>query len=442
MKKFDVASLGMFQSEPENTNNAHSPIAEGCLVTGLGAKFKPFSQDYLDDPYVFFERARKEEPVFYSPEIDCWVVMNYADMVSIFRDPDTFSPALTRHPVTSLCPAASKVRDELNIGIEPALVDEGAETHKGNRRLFGDAFTPKRLEQMDVPIREIVNRYIDNFINDGKAELVGQMFYEVPALAMFIFLGASDEDALMVKHLGSSRAIVNWGKPNADEQVEMMRDMGKHWEFTRKLVEDAMEDPGDNYLGDMVHLLREDPTQFTVNYLINVVFVMMFAGHETTTQASANGLKHLLQNRDRWESLCENRSLIPNAVEEMLRMDPSIFAWRRIATTDTEIGGCNISAGSKILMMLGSGNHDDKEFPDGETFNIERKNAKRHLSFGIGAHFCMGAPLARMEMKIIFEELTRRIPDMNLVEGQEWEYLPTLIFRGVQKLQVKWEARK
>ncbi|HIL97709.1 MAG TPA: cytochrome P450, partial [Pseudomonadales bacterium] len=281
-----------------------------------------------------------------------------------------------------------------------------------------------------------------NFINDGKAELVGQMFYEVPALAMFIFLGASDEDALMVKHLGSSRAIVNWGKPNADEQVEMMRDMGKHWEFTKKLVEDAMEDPGDNYLGDMVHLLREDPTQFTVNYLINVVFVMMFAGHETTTQASANGLKHLLQNRDRWESLCENRSLIPNAVEEMLRMDPSIFAWRRIATTDTEIGGCNISAGSKILMMLGSGNHDDKEFPDGETFNIERKNAKRHLSFGIGAHFCMGAPLARMEMKIIFEELTRRIPDMNLVEGQEWEYLPTLIFRGVQKLQVKWEARK
>lgn len=437
MAKFDVASLGMFQSETEDAPSS----TQGCPVSGLGAEFKPFEDDYLSDPYVFFERARKEEPVFYSPEIDCWVVMNYDDMVSIFRDPETFSAALARHPVTALCPAAGKVRDELNIAIEPALVDEGPETHKDHRRIFGDAFTPKRLQQMDVRIREIVNRYIDDFIKDGEADLVGQMFYELPALAMFIFLGAKDEDAVLVKQLGSRRAVVNWGRPNADEQVEMMRDMGKHWDFTKQLVEDAMENPGDNYLGDMVRLHREDPTQFTVNYLINVVFVMMFAGHETTTQASANGTKHLLTNHEQWDALYQAPSLIPNAVEEMLRMDPSIFAWRRIATVDTQIGGFDIPAGSKILMMLGSGNHDDNEFPEGETFNIKRKNAKRHLAFGNGAHFCMGAPLARLEMKIIFEELTRRIPDMQLVEGQDWEYVPTLIFRGVQKLRVQWEVK-
>jgi cytochrome P450 len=440
MAELNIAALGMFQSDPGETDAHLRAKQSGCPVSGLGAEFDPFSEDYLVNPYPFFERARKEEPIFYSPETNCWVVMNYDDIISIFRDPDTFSAALARHPVTPLCPAAAQVRDELDIAIEPALVDESPDTHRDHRRIFGDAFTPKRLDQMDSRIREIVNNFIDGFIADGEADLVGQMLYELPALAMFIFLGADDQDATMVKKLGSRRAIVNWGQPSQSEQVDMMGDMGRHWDFTKGLVMDAMENPGDNYLGDMVRLHQDDPSLFTVNYLINVVFVMMFAGHETTTQASANGAKHLLENRDQWEALCQNPELVPGAVEEMLRIDPSIFAWRRIATKDTEIGGFSIPAGSKILMMLGSGNHDEAVFPKGEEFDHLRSNAKRHLAFGNGAHFCMGAPLARLEMKIIFEELTRRLPHMNLAEGQDWEYVPTLIFRGVQKLRVEWDA--
>ena len=442
MNKPNIEALGMFQSAPGEYEAAQQARQAQCPVTAMGEAFHPFTPDYIADPYPFFDRARDEEPVFYSPEMDSWVVMNYDDIVAIFRDPDTFSAAMARHPVTPLCPAAAEVRDELNIAIEPALVDEGPATHKDHRRIFGDAFTPKRLNEMETRIRDIVTRYIDGFIADGEADLVGQMLYELPALAMFIFLGARDEDAVLVKQLGSRRAIVNWGKPGDDEQVEMMRDMGKHWDFTKKLVEDAMENPGDNYVGDMVRLHREDPTQFTVNYLINVVFVMMFAGHETTTQSSANGAKHLLQNRELWDALCQDPALVPNAVEEMLRFDPSIFGWRRIATKDTEIAGFSIPAGSKILMMLGSGNHDDAMFPDGGKFDLQRQNAKRHLAFGNGAHFCMGAPLARLEMRIIFEELTRRLPHMRLVQGQDWEYVPTLIFRGVQKLRVEWDTNE
>ena len=433
-------NYGMFQSLPGEYEALQKSRAGVCPVPGIGAEFEPFSDEYIFNPYPFLERARKEEPIFYDPELDYWVVTKFEDIIAVFRDPETFSPAIARHPVTPLCPAAVEVRDSLDIAVEPTLVDEDMETHLAHRKAFGDAFTPKWVNQVEARVRDIVTRYIDRFIEDGHADLVSQMLYEVPALAIFIFLGAKDDDAVLVKRLGSTRAIVNWGKPSDAEQIEMMADMGEHWAFTKKLVADALENPGDNYLGDMIRLHKEDPSRFTINYLCNVMFLMQFAGHETTTQASANGMKALLENRDQWEALCENPEMVPNAVEEMLRFDPSIFAWRRVATKDADIGGIAVPAGSKILMVTGSGTHDDAIFPGGEEFDITRANAKRNLAFGHGAHFCMGAPLARLEMKIVVEELARRLPHMRLVEGQEWQYIPSLAFRGVQRLRVEWDV--
>ena len=431
----EFSGLGMFQSDTEALQK--SP-PEKCPFSKFSAQFKPFSDAYVSAPYEFFAQVRPEEAVFYHPETDYWVVTRYDDIKKVFQDPDTFSPALARHPVTPLCPAAAEVRDALDIAIEPCLVDESSATHRPHRKIFGDAFTPKRVKEVEPRIRQIVSGYIDRFIDEGKAELVSQMLYEVPALAIFIFLGAPDEDAVLVKQLGSSRAVVNWGKPGNDEQVELMKDMGKHWEFTKQLVNQALQKPGDNYLGDMVRIHQQDPDKFTVNYLYNVMFLMQFAGHETTTQASANGIKAMLTDRGQWRALCDDPSLANNAVEEILRYDTSIFTWRRIATRETEIAGTPIPAGAKILLLLGSGNRDDVMFPNAEKFDIFRANAKRNLGLGLGAHFCMGAPLARMEMRVILEELSRRLPNLRLVENQTWKYIPTLAFRGVQELHVEW----
>ncbi|MEM7533993.1 MAG: cytochrome P450 [Chloroflexota bacterium] len=437
----NLKELGMFQNAPGEYEAYQARRVEmgKCPMSGMAAEFKPSTADYLQNPYVFFDKARPAEPVFYSPQEDYWIVMRYEDMIEVFKDVDTFSPANARHPVQPLCPAAATERDRLKITIEPCLVDEAPETHRKHRRIFGNAFTPRRVNQIEGRVREIVTRYINDFIEDGQADLVSQLLYEVPALAIFIFLGAKDEDAVFVKKLGGDRALVNFGWPTEEDQVKMMRGMAEHWAFTMKLVNDALENPGDNYLGDMVRLYREDPDSFTINYLANVMFIMQFAGHETTTQASANGIKAMLQDRAKWEMLCDNPDLIPNAVEEILRLDTSIFAWRRIATRDTQIGGVDIPAGARILMMLGSGNHDEEVFPDPSTFDPTRENAKKHLGLGHGAHFCMGAPLARLEMRIILEELTRRLPHLQLAQT-EFEYLPTLIFRGVQHLQVEWDV--
>lgn len=427
-------SYGMFQSDPDD---AASP-ASGCPVSEIAKSFDPFSAEYLQNPYLFFDKARNREPVFYSPELNYWVVLRYEDVTAVFRDPETFSPVNARHPVTPICPAAAAVRDKLDLTIEPSLVDETAQTHKHHRKIFGTAFTPRRVNEMEEQIRRIVDRYIDRFIDDGEAELVSQLLYEVPALAIFLFLGASDDDAVFVKKLGSDRAIVNWGKPSEAEQLAMMHGMGEHWQFTRDLVDRAYKNPGDNYLGDMVRIHQKEPSLFTINYLYNVMFLMQFAGHETTTQASANGIRHLLGDRMQWQMLVDDPSLLDNAVEEILRIDTSIFGWRRITTCDTSIGGVEIPQGSRILLMMGSANHDESVFPDGGRFDVTRSNAKKHLGLGLGAHFCMGAPLAKLEMRVILEQLTTRLPDLHLKPGQSWEYLPTLVFRGVQRLEVEW----
>ncbi len=425
--------FGMFHSDP-----ADAMPDSTCPASETAQAFKPFSAEYLQNPYQFFDKARESEPVFYSPEYNYWVVLKYDDIATVYRDPETYSPLNARHPVTPICPAAAKIRDQQNLAIEPSLVDESSATHKHHRKIFGTAFTPKRVNQMEDRIRAIVDRYIDRFIGDGHAELVSQLLYEVPALAIFLFLGASDEDAVFVKKLGSDRAIVNWGSPTETEQVAMMHGMGEHWQFTKDLVDRAYRNPGDNYLGDLIRIHHDDPSLFTINYLYNVMFLMQFAGHETTTQASANGLRHLLTDREQWELLCAQPDLIENAVEEILRIDSSIFGWRRITTRESTLGGVTIPKGARILMMMGSGNHDEDMFPNGAKFDATRRNAKKHLGLGLGAHFCMGAPLARLEMRVILEQLTRRLPSLHLVDDQSWNYLPTLVFRGVQKLEVEW----
>jgi len=206
----------------------------------------------------------------------------------------------------------------------------------------------------------------------------------------------------------------------------------------RQLLAAAIENPGDNYLGDVARLHRADPSLFTHNYLHNVVLVLQTAGADNQSQALAHGIRAMLDDRRSWERMCADPGLIPNAVEEILRFGTPLLAFPRLATRDTEIGGRQIPAGSRILLLLASSNRDETVFPNGETLDIDRENARNHLSFGQGAHFCLGAPLARLQMKITLEELTRRLPRMRLPDGATPDIFRTFTFRGLKHLTVEW----
>ena len=404
--------------------------------------FDPFRPDYLADPYREFDRLRREAPVFYSRKIGYWIVSRYSDVTAVLQDPDTFSPVIVRQPLAPLCPEAMRIATAHGLSLQRALVDEGTGTHARHRRIFGGGLSAGRIRRLEPVVRRIVDETIDRFIDDGVADLVEKLFLVVPARVVFALLGAPDDDALLGEWLGATRVIESWWNLDDTHEIEMMRSMAWRWTFARTQVDAALMNPGDDYLGDMARLHLTRPSLFTRSYLDNVIFLIQFAGHETTAQVLANGVKALLTHRPQWEQLCADPNVVPRAVEEILRFDTAVFAWRRIAARRTVIGGQSIAAADKILLLLGSANHDPSMFPGGERFDVDRAHTARHLSFGYGPHFCIGASLARLEIATVIEALTRRLPHMRLVEGQKWDYHPSLSFRVLRSLQVQWETRQ
>ena len=202
------------------------------------------------------------------------------------------------------------------------------------------------------------------------------------------------------------------------------------------IVEARTENPGDDFPSDLVRAMQ-DGADITEEEIAGVMYSTLFAGHETTTTLMANALNVLMDNRDAWDALVEDPSLVRAATEEVLRYAPSIVSWRRKAKKPTEIGGISVPEGADILMVMGSGNRDDAVFPDGERFDISRTNARTHLSFGYGIHFCIGFQLAKMEFGIMLRELVSRFPNMVLNETQTINYLPSISFRVPDKLVVQ-----
>ena len=176
----------------------------------------------------------------------------------------------------------------------------------------------------------------------------------------------------------------------------------------------------------------------TLNEIASCMITLLVAGHETTTAQINNALLHLLSQREHWEALCGAPETIPQTLEEMMRYDPSVCTWRRLAVKASTISGVEIPAGSNLLLMLNSANRDANVFPEPDEMQTGRRNLKDQLAFGYGIHYCVGAPLARLEMQILLETLSRDLPEMRLVHGQALEYTRNISFRGPVSLRVTW----
>ena len=232
---------------------------------------------------------------------------------------------------------------------------------------------------------------------------------------------------------------ITWGDLTEEERIWHAHQMVKYWHYCVDLIEKRFVEPQDDLPSDLVRIYQEGDRSITKYEMARVCYTMLFAGHETTSNMLAEGLKTLLTHRKSWEAICADPSLIPNAVEEVLRYCPSIFAWRRLVKKPTTLGEVHLPEGAHLLLVLGSANRDEACFHAGETFDIQRENAKHHLSFGHGVKFCLGAPLARLEGRIVLEELTRRFPSLRLSAGQKFEYVANTSFRGPQHVWVEWD---
>ncbi|ARP89479.1 cytochrome [Bordetella genomosp. 9] len=421
--------------------HAAAQAPRGCPVhvSARAAEFDPFGDGYQQDPPEYVRWAREQEPVFYSPKLGYWVVTRYDDIKAIFRDNITFSPSIALEKITPTGPEANAVLASYGYAMNRTLVNEDEPAHMPRRRVLMEPFTPEAIKHHEPLVRRLAREYVDRFIDDGRADLVDQMLWEVPLTVALHFLGVPEEDMDLLRRYSIAHTVNTWGRPKPEEQVAVAHAVGNFWQLAGKILDKMRQDPDQpGWMQYGIRKQREHPDIVTDSYLHSMMMAGIVAAHETTANASANAIKLLLQHPDAWRDICDDPSLIPNAVEECLRHNGSVAAWRRLATRDTEIAGVRIPAGSKLLIVSASANHDERHFADADLFDIRRENASDQLTFGYGAHQCMGKNLARMEMQIFLEELTRRLPHMKLAE-QKFTYVPNTSFRGPEHLWVEWD---
>jgi cytochrome P450 len=397
-------------------------------------RFDPFSADYLADPYPRLAEARAETPAFYAADLDMWVVSRYADIEAIFTDPGVFSAAIAQDPVFPLAEQARTTLREGGFRAGATMSNCDPPKHTRIRRHNLRAFSARRTAVLEPRVRAKAEELVTGMLAQQRFDLVEELTYPLPAYMIFTLIGFPPEDTEMLKSWCGNRMAFSWGRPSAAEQIAIADGMARYWRYCERFVADRIAEPRDDFTSDHARVHLDDPTALSVDEIVGVIYGLSFAGHETTTNLTTNAVRRLLEHRDQWKAICADPTLIPNAVEEILRFDTSVIAWRRITTRAVSIGGIEVPAQAKLMLMLAAADHDPARFPDPDTFDIHRRDAARHLAFGKGIHFCLGAPLARMEVRIVLELLTRQAPDLTAVPDQDLTFPPNVAFRGPRRL--------
>lgn len=383
--------------------------------------------------------ARRDHPVTYLPDIDFWAVTRYDDVKSILRDTSNYSCAIAMDPIVPYSDEMLRCLKEGGFAGKSNLVaNADTESHDRVRRIAQRGFVPKRMQALEPRIRNLVDNTIDAFIDNKSAELVGEMLYELPAKVLFMLLGIPDHEVDNVKRWADNRLLLIFGKLSQPKQLEAARELVDFWQYCIRHVEQKAKTPGEDLPSDMLAARNGDDDVLSMMDITLTVFGLLLAGHETTSNMSANAVLALLENAGAWQRLSRNHALIPNAVEELLRYRPSVVAWRRKTLKSTTISGVAVPKDARLLLFLAAANRDDGLFEDPEKLNVERDNARSHISFGFGSHFCLGAPLARLELQVILEQMTRRLPTLRLKKNQDFRFIQTIQFRGPTELHVEW----
>jgi cytochrome P450 len=405
-----------------------------------GPEFDPFAPSFLADPYPTFARLRELFPVFYLPELDYWVLSRYQDVRAALRDTTTYSASNTLSPVAPVCPRAGAALRDGGFRSVPTMTNADPPLHTRTRRIANLAFTPRRVAQMEGFVRAVVDRFLVERLQTGHADIVRALTWELPALVIFKILGIPDSDVPYVKEGSQNRLLFMFGRGTEEEQVEVAEGLAAFWRYAEDLISSRQQQPRDDFTSDLVHTPDAEGKPLTDQEAATILSGLLLAGHETTTNILSHGVRRFLEQRSIWEELCADPGLIPNAVEELLRFDSSVFMWRRKTKVPIRVQDVDVPADANLLLLIGAANRDPSVFPDPDTLDIHRSNAREHLSFGAGNHLCLGAPLARLEARVVFEELTRRIPSLRLVPDQQYQFPPYIAFRGPRSVRVEWDA--
>ncbi|MGJ3562219.1 cytochrome P450 [Streptomyces sp. INA 01156] len=406
--------------------------APGCPIHH---GYEPFAQD---DPFPSYAALRAEEPVMYDERIGYWVVSRYDDIKAVFEDWETFSSENAQAPVRERGPQAKQIMEEGGFTAYSGLSAGSPGAHpdpQGRRQGVHPA--PVQGARTRHPRQRRTAARSDAGPPERHGDLVRDLAYDVPTITILTLIGADVSQIDTFKRWSDSRSAMTWGDLSDEEQVPHAHNLVEYWAECRRLVAEAHETERDSLVGDMVRMQAEgDP--ISDHEIASVCYSLLFAGHETTTTLISNALRVLLSHPSSGVGSSRTRR-IPGAVDEVLRYSPSIVGWRRKALRDAEIGGVTVPKGADILLLMGSANRDASRFEDAESFDIGRANAREHLSFGFGIHYCLGNMLAKLQAKITLEETARLAPGLRLADDSDIHFGDNLSFRAPAAVRVTWE---
>ena len=400
--------------------------------------FDPLSPEYLADPYAIMAALPlAAEPIFYAPSIGYYVVTRHADIEQVFRDPQTYSAAVAQAPLAPLIPQAQQILLAGGHKPQPSMVSLDEPAHRRLRGPAARAFSVKRVNAMSPAIEATTARLLDAVAGLPEFDLVAALAFPLPANIVFSLIGMPEQDFAQLKQWCGYRLALSFGRPAAADQVGLAMNIAAYRRYLRELVSTKSAVRADDLTSDLLTIRDEDPGRLTLDEISSILFSLSIAGHETTTALISNTLRRLLENRNSWDCMVADPSMIPGAVDETLRFDPSVTVWRRITTRPATLGGLNLPEGARLFLWLAAAGRDASVFPDPHHFDPLRPNADAHLAFGKGLHYCIGASLGKLETRIAVQHIARRFPRLQLVDGQPLAFHANISFRGPQTLRVR-----
>jgi cytochrome P450 len=384
--------------------------------------FDPYDVELNADPYPMFRRLREEGPLYYNDQHDFYALSRFEDVCKALVDHDTFSSA--RGAILELIKA--------NIDIPKGVVIfEDPPIHDIHRKLLSRMFTPRKINALESKIREFCAQSLDPLIGSGRFDFVADLGAQMPMKVISMLLGIPEDDQEAVRDRANDQLRTEAGKPMKAAEQGMVA--GEHF---AAYIDWRAEHPSDDIMTELLNVEFEDETgtvrRLTRDELLVYLNVVAGAGNETTTRLIGWAGKVLAEHPDQRRDLVENSALIPQAIEELLRYEPPAPHVARYVIRDVDYHGQTVPEGSVMMMLIGAACRDHRQFPpDGDVFDIHRQ-ARQHLAFSVGTHFCLGSALARLEGRIALEEILKRFPEWD-VDLENAHLSPTSTVRG-------WEA--
>ena len=386
----------------------------------------------LADPYPLFRRLRTEDPVHWDPFLHVWVVTRYADVLRVlleFSANRTPTPdQLTAMGLSALSPIAQVMVKQMLFMDPPG--------HTRIRALASQAFTPQRVEVLRGHIREIVKSLLNAVESRGHTEVIADLADPLPCIVTAEMLGVPAEDYKQLKAWSQDFAeMLGNFQHNPDRVPNVLKTVEQTTAYFRSAISEMRRHPRAGLIDALITAEVQGDRLSEEEVIANSI-VTMVGGQETTTNLIGNGVLSLLRNPDQLDKLRSDPSLIPSAVEELLRYESPSQHTARLAPQDTVLGGKLIRKRQAVIAVIAAGNRDPEKFPDPDRLDIARKD-NRHLAFGWGVHFCFGAPLARIEGQIVFEEMLRRLPNW-ILEPEPLVWRTNLGLRGLTRLPIRF----